>query len=100
MWIPTTTLSQQGTLIQIFDSTLSVATASFDIQNIPSNYKHLWIIWQGRGDNATLQVEVVMRFNNDSGANYDYQTQLGDSTANTAGASVGATYLRAGALTA
>lgn len=53
---------------------LAVDTASFDFQSIPDSYESLRLIYHGRGAAATNGNLFVMRFNNDSGANYDYET--------------------------
>jgi hypothetical protein len=87
-------------LAVIENQTLAADAASFDFQAIPQTYRHLRIIFMGRGANASLQVEVAMRFNADAGANYDNEAQWGDSNANTAAGSVAATYLRAGTIPA
>lgn len=49
---------------------LSANASSIDF-NIPSGFKHLRIIISARGTSATINDLVSLRFNGDSGANYD-----------------------------
>lgn len=74
-------------------STLSVAAASIDFTGIPATYKHLRLVLVGRSDQATSLTTLRIRFNNDSGANYFWQSlkgfatnvQAADSTGQTSG---------------
>lgn len=59
-------------MVVIYDSTLAADAASFDVQNIPQGYKHLLIELSHLGTGAGQQ-NLLMRFNNDSGANYSGQ---------------------------
>ncbi|HVE80975.1 MAG TPA: hypothetical protein VNA68_02435, partial [Candidatus Dormibacteraeota bacterium] len=43
---------------------------------IPSNFAHLQIVAYLRGSDSQLNSDVYLRFNNDSGANYDYVLQI------------------------
>jgi hypothetical protein len=60
-----------GAAAQIFDSTLGVAAASFDVTGISAAYNHLMVVLSGRGDTAAGSTGVTLRVNNDSGANYE-----------------------------
>jgi hypothetical protein len=62
----------------VSDTVLGADTASFDITGIPGSYKHLKLCIVGRSTRAASVSDTVsMRFNNDSGANYDdEQTQI------------------------
>lgn len=57
----------------IFDTTLGAAAASVDITPIVATYAHLRIEIVARGDTAATATAVVIRYNNDSAANYDHQ---------------------------
>lgn len=57
--------------IQIADSTLAAAASSFDFTSVASQFAHLLIIVQARGDTAATVTSLSCRFNNDSGSNYD-----------------------------
>jgi hypothetical protein len=59
---------------------LGAAAASIDFQNIPQNYHHLRLVITARGDAAAAAAGLLMRFNNDSGANYDRQQIDGTDT--------------------
>lgn len=62
-----------GAMVQLYDSTLGSDTASFDITSISGSYNHLTLVLYLRdttgGQNVTTP---IVRFNNDSGANYDW----------------------------
>jgi hypothetical protein len=57
----------------VFDSTLAIAAASFDITGLPTTYAHLRVEVQARSDAAATDVVFFCRLNNDSAANYDTQ---------------------------
>lgn len=54
------------------DTLLAVDTASFDITGLDQTYKHLKLVAQLRGAEAAENVAPLVRFNNDSGANYKW----------------------------
>lgn len=60
-----------GRLYKIAESVLGVVTASVTFSSIPGTYRHLMIVWSGRGDNATNSVGLIMQANGDTAANYD-----------------------------
>lgn len=57
----------------VADSTLGVAAASFDFTGLPTSYAHLVIELYARGDTAANNTLGLLRFNNDSAANYLWQ---------------------------
>lgn len=82
----------------IFDTVLGASAATIDITGIVNSYAHLLVVASWRGDNASTQ-NVLMRFNNDSGANYDYQIWAAAAASTTAAESFAQTGLRVGELT-
>lgn len=62
----------------ISETILSANTGTVSFVNIPQSFRHLLLFVQSRSS-AALEVDtLIMRFNNDSGANYDYsQVQNG-----------------------
>lgn len=60
-------------MVCLFDQVLGVAAPNFDIQNISQAYAHLKILGSLRSDGnpGVSYTHTYMRFNNDSGANYD-----------------------------
>ena len=68
-----------GAIAQICDLTLSAAQASADTNTIlggplPTTFNHLRLVLQLRSDlAASLNDQTMLRFNNDSGNNYDYE---------------------------
>lgn len=75
--------SGTGNFILLYDNLLSGTAASFDITSISASYKHLKLVFYLRGTNAADGTEGTIRFNNDSGSNYDSQRNVsfGSSTA-------------------
>lgn len=72
-WVPLWSLGGPGSLVYIDEQTLAASAASIDFQNIPATYKHLVLMGDLRGDTAAATVNVWVRLNGDSGANYDYE---------------------------
>jgi hypothetical protein len=89
-------------LVSLFDSTLGGAAASIDTGagGIAAGHGDL-IIWvMGRTADASVNVDVLLRFNNDSGANYNYAYVRNDGTGTPNAAGVtGATAARPGQIT-
>jgi len=81
--LPGTATVSGMSLIQ--DSILGSAN-TFDFQSIPGTYSHLKIVIQGRATGAVAGRFSMLRFNNDSGANYDCEwfTAFGTAAANLA----------------
>lgn len=84
----------------ISDQTLSGAAATITFSSIPATYKELRVILQGRGDTAASAVNVSLRFNADTGANYDRQFFQGNVSAASAGESFAQTSAQVGTLSA
>lgn len=63
-----------GAMTQIYDLTLGSDTASFDVTSIAGSYSHLHLRLTCRSTRSgNTEDALTMRFNNDSGSNYDYQ---------------------------
>jgi hypothetical protein len=79
------------------ETIIADGTAStIDFQNIPQTYKHLKIVGQGRVAGAVVQADLDLRFNNDSGANYNEQHTIGENAAASATAVTGQTEITLG----
>lgn len=85
------TLTDAETMGLIFDSTLVGTAASFDITSIPGTFSHLRLDCYLRGDTAATTTVVSLRFNNDSGSNYDRQFLVATDVTVSTGRTVGAT---------
>jgi hypothetical protein len=83
----------------LYDSTLAAAGA-ISITSISQSYAHLVLVAQLRGDAVAANRTISVRFNNDTGANYDAQYVAGNNSTATAAASVGATSGAIGAIPA
>jgi hypothetical protein len=73
-------------------------TGTVTFSSIPATYRDLIVVCRGRGTNASTAVNVLVRLNSDSGANYDRQYVAGANSSATAQASVAATDLFASAI--
>lgn len=60
---------------------LTAPATIIDFQNIPGNFRHLWIFYNARGDFAGDRDGFGIRFNADAGNNYD--SEIHDVTAAT-----------------
>lgn len=73
-WVPGDVASGGGggiTLIQEVVTTASASSVTFS--SIPNTYRHLKLMITARGTNASNDVGCQLRFNGDTGNNYDYQ---------------------------
>jgi hypothetical protein len=59
--------------VPFYTSTLGGDTANFDITSIPAGGSYLEIVADLRGTESAVQSDVCVRFNNDSGTNYQGQ---------------------------
>jgi hypothetical protein len=89
-----------GAQTQISDSTLGGSAPSFDLTAIPATFNHLLLLIQGRGDTAATSTTVLLRFNNDSGANYDTELITGSGAAVATGEIVAGTSAQIADITA
>ncbi|MGH7184501.1 MAG: hypothetical protein ACREJN_21355 [Nitrospiraceae bacterium] len=69
-----------GALTLIAENLLTVDTAVITFSTIPGTYRNLRLVYYGRITEATTDDYPTIRFNNDSGSNYDYQRSLISST--------------------
>jgi hypothetical protein len=76
---------------KIAESVLTGTAASVTFSSIPASFRTLEIRIQARSDTAATATPLVMRFNADSGANYDSQSIFGQTTSTGATESVAAT---------
>lgn len=83
-------------MVVIYDEILAADAASFDVQNIPQEYKHLQIEFHGRGTVAAVGALALCRMNNDSGANYHQETLYGAGGSAGAAAASGQTSMQIG----
>ncbi len=80
--------------VQLSRTVLGSAT-TFDISGISGSYNHLQVVFVGRNDQGSGQA-VLMRFNNDSGSNYEYQYVYGSAGTPGAAEGIGQTSMRIG----
>jgi hypothetical protein len=70
-------LYRSPSLVRISETVSAGASGTVTITDIPANFRDLVIVVRGRGDTAATSVGVSLRFNNDSGANYDDERVTG-----------------------
>lgn len=80
-------LGFQAATVKLAELTPS-GVASITTATLPTNLKHLRIYLSGRGDTGSLP-QISMRFNGDSGANYNSDAVEGTSPTTVAGNSAG-----------
>jgi hypothetical protein len=86
-----------GKLIVVNETVVAgSAAANIDFTSISGSYRHLMIEWQARTNDSGTTLINNMIFNNDSGANYDWQRVTTTNTTVAGAVSAGATSLRAG----
>lgn len=83
-------------LSKIEDTTLSSASSSIEIKNFPPHYNHLVVFVLARLSTSTND-SLVMRINNDSGSNYDFERVDASGTSPTANEGLGDTFINIGA---
>lgn len=71
-----------GSVVLIETQILAVAAPSVTFSSIPPGYKDLILIASGRGTAVSTFIDVNMRLNNDSGANYAFQNTATTGTTN------------------
>lgn len=89
-----------GLPVMIANSTLGADTANIDFQSIPSHYAHLLVVAYLRGDTAAVTTGCYVRFNNDSGTNYDIQYVQGNAATASAGELFASTVAQVGSIPA
>lgn len=80
----------------VFDSTLGASAASIDVTGISATYANLMISVYVRGDVAATTTPLLMRFNGDSGANYDFQQLIGSTATASASETFASTSMQVG----
>lgn len=78
----------------------TAVTTGYDESSIDQTFRSLLLVWQGVSSTSANEDGAYIRFNNDSGSNYDYQ-ELSVLNTTVAGApSAGATFMRIGSMKA
>jgi hypothetical protein len=89
---PTTSAWQAGNGQVLIQRQLLIApAATVTFSNIPQVFTSLRILLVCRGSAATAQSSMIIQFNGDSGANYDYQQLFGQVSTPTSATSQGVT---------
>ncbi len=71
----------------IAETILSASTTSVTFSGIPQIFRHLMLVCQARSDAAAEVDNILIRFNSDSGANYDFEQLFGNAATPTSTAS-------------
>lgn len=91
-------IASGGGVASSFESIATVTVGSggstgITFSSIPQTYSHLQIRGIGRGTTNNPALGIVVRFNNDSGANYSYHWLTGDGSSAAASNSSNATFM-------
>jgi hypothetical protein len=84
----------------ITETVTSGSATNVSFASIPADYRDLELRVRGRGTKAATLVDIRVRFNGDTGANYDAETQQANNTTNSNFASAGTTSLYVGNIAA
>lgn len=79
---------------------LGSAASEVTISSIPQTGKMLLVMLVGRGTAAATSINPWLRYNSDTGSNYDLQQVYGSSTTPSAAESLGVTYMSTGLVAA
>lgn len=82
-----------GGMTKIDEVVLGAAAADITFSAIPATYRHLKVVFSGRGAAASSSRELRVRFNGDAGGNYDRESLRGNDTTAAAFTSAGGTYI-------
>lgn len=74
---PVTTVGLNSLPVMIANTTLGSDAANIDFQSIPSHYGHLRLVLYVRSTEAAAGTTLLVRFNGDTGSNYDSQKLTG-----------------------
>lgn len=85
------TLTAPNVATRLAETVLGSAAGSVSIASIPATYRHLRVVVTTRGDASANNVQLLLRLNGDSGANYSYETIQADLTTVSSGRSTAAT---------
>lgn len=85
-----------GIPVLLAEETLSGTQASIDFASIAQDWSHLSLVGYLRGDTAATSASVAIRFNGDSGSNYDRQYLAGSGATATAVETFGASSAQIG----
>jgi hypothetical protein len=91
--IPATQINAAGVgaMTQLYDNIASGAIASWDVQGISQAYNHLMLIVLARMDAVVSDQAGRLRFNGDTGANYDSERFVAFGATQSTGESLAAT---------
>lgn len=89
-----------GAMVRLYDNVLVGTAASWDVTTGLTGYNQLKVLLQARGDTAATSIDVRMRCNNDSGANYGSQYVRGIAAAASAAEAASATSAHVGNIAA
>lgn len=84
----------------IAETVLGSDTATISFTSIPATFRHLVVVLEGRASPSQTSVGIGLRFNADTGNNYDRQTLQAVGTGVTATQTTGGSFIQIGLLSA
>jgi hypothetical protein len=85
-----------GAVTMLSDTTLGVDAASVDITSISASFAHLRLLIYARSDVGATFTNLYVRFNGDTGNNYDWQTFAANAASTAASEGIGQGVLQLG----
>jgi hypothetical protein len=76
----------------ITETVLGGTSSNVSFTSIVGTYRDLRVVVRGRGDKAATFVEVRLRVNGDTGANYDFESIIFNNATSTSGATAATTF--------
>lgn len=78
-------------LVKIAETVADGTSGTVSFQGVPATFRDLLLVIRGRGTNASTSIGVAVRFNSDTGTNYDDQRLSGANATVSSSATTGAT---------
>lgn len=94
-WDGASTAPSAGTVANLGTTTLGATQTTITFPTISGAYKNLRLVWNGKGPGAST-AQLQLRFNADTGANYDTQKTWGQGAGTGASETFGATLMGIG----
>lgn len=82
--------------VKLAETLLSGSVASISWTSIPAGFRHLKVDLYSRTDRVNVSDNVIMQFNGDTAANYDYQTISGTGATASAGEALAVAFVLLG----
>ena len=93
-------LGGSGDCVKIMETNFAATVASLSVSLVGQNYRSLRVDFTGRGTTAATSANLLLQFNGDGGANYDYELMYANASTATGSESFGQTSIYSGNMSA